>query len=117
MSSVNMQNGDDHTQTVQRTAAEIVAVLGSSLESGLTMADAALRLRKDGPNDIPEKKSHPFIGFALKFWGLSAWMIELIAILSFILGKYVDFWIALALLMVNALLSFFEEHRASGAVA
>lgn len=111
-----MQNGNDHTQTVQRTAAEIITALGSSLESGLTMADAALRLRKDGPNDIPEKKSHPFVGFALKFWGLSAWMIELIAILSFILGKYVDFWIALALLMVNALLSFFEEQRASGAV-
>lgn len=44
-------------------------------------------------------------------------MIELIAILSFILNKRADFIVALALLIVNAVLSFLQEQRASAAVA
>jgi H+-transporting ATPase len=43
-------------------------------------------------------------------------MLELIAILSFALNKPVDFWIAVALLVVNALLSFLQEQRASAAL-
>jgi H+-transporting ATPase len=91
--------------------------LGSNAESGLTSANAAARLRQDGPNNVPEKKSHPFLSFAGKFWGLSAWMIELIAILSFTLNKRADLAVALALLLVNAILSFLQEQRASAAVA
>ena len=44
-------------------------------------------------------------------------MIELIAALSLVLHKLADFWVAVALLLVNALLSFFQEERASAAVA
>src|SRR5690348_13212194 len=44
-------------------------------------------------------------------------MLELIAVLSFVLHKKADFSIALALLVVNALVSFLEEERASAAVA
>lgn len=104
-------------QPAQKTAAATLSSLGSNAESGLAGADAAARLRRDGPNDVPEKRSHPFLSFARKFWGLSAWMIELIAILSFILDKRVDFAVALALLIVNAVLSFLQEQRASAAVA
>ena len=47
---------------------------------------------------------------------LSAWMIELIAVLSFVLHKRADMWVALSLLVANAILSFFQEQRASAAV-
>ena len=43
-------------------------------------------------------------------------MLELIAILSLILGKRTDFWVALSLLLVNAILSFLQEQRAAAAV-
>jgi plasma-membrane proton-efflux P-type ATPase len=56
------------------------------------------------------------VNFARKFWGLSAWMIELIALLSFLLHKYADLVVALGLLLVNAILSFVQEQRASSAV-
>ena len=69
---------------------------------GLSGQEAAARLDREGPNEVPERKSHPFIRFARKFWGLSAWMLELIALLSFVLGKRADLWIALALLVINA---------------
>jgi len=87
------------------------------ITAGLSSTEAKSRLERDGPNEVPEKKSHPFLSFARKFWGLSAWMLELIAVLSFVLGKTADFWIALALLVVNAALSFLQEQRASAAVA
>ncbi len=84
---------------------------------GLTEDEARLRLSRDGPNEVPEAPSHPLLRLAGKFWGLSAWMLELVAALSFFLHKAADFSIALALLVVNASLSFFEEQRASAAVA
>jgi H+-transporting ATPase len=98
-------------------AATTLRDLGSSLERGLPSATATARLAAEGANDVPEEKSHPLLRFARKFWGLSAWMIELIALLSFILHKEADLAVALALLVVNAILSFLEEQKASAAVA
>lgn len=76
-----------------------------------------MRLAKHGPNALPEPKAHPLLDFARKFWSLSAWMIELIALVSLVLHKWADLWIAVALLVVNAVLSYLQEHRASAAVS
>lgn len=100
-----------------RSAVEILSSLNSSQDAGLVGAAAADRLRRDGPNDIARQEIHYVLNFARKFWGLSAWMIELIAVLSFMLHKPSDFAIAIALLVVNAVLSFLQEQRASAAVA
>jgi plasma-membrane proton-efflux P-type ATPase len=98
------------------SAKEALETLGSNRESGLAKADAAARLKKQGPNDVPEKQTHFVLLFAKKFWGLSAWMIELIALLSFVLHKRADGWVAVSLLVANAILGFFQEQRASAAV-
>jgi P-type E1-E2 ATPase len=84
---------------------------------GLTSAQARERLEAEGANEIAEPPRHPVRDFARRFWGLSAWMIELIAALSLLLDKYADFGVALALLVVNAVLGFLQESRASTAVA
>lgn len=90
--------------TVDRNVTETISALGSNREPGLTSAEAKRRLDRDGANEIPPKTHQPLLAFARKFWGLSAWMIELIVILSWALGKYTDFAVALALLVVNAVL-------------
>jgi len=97
-------------------AAEARPAQGTDGAAGLTSAEARLRLEKDGPNQVPEPKRHNVLRFLGKFWGLSAWMIELIALLSLVLHKTTDLIIALLLLMVNAVLSFIQEQRASAAV-
>jgi magnesium-transporting ATPase (P-type) len=74
-------------------------------------------MAREGANEVPEKCVHLAASFARKFWGLSAWMIELIALVSFLLHKYTDLAVALGLLVVNAVLSFLQEQRASAAVA
>jgi magnesium-transporting ATPase (P-type) len=103
--------------TPKRTALEALAAVGSNRQSGLSRVEASSRFERDGANDVPEKRAHPLALFLRKFWGPSAWMLEVIALLSFALHKYTDLGIVLALLIVNAVISFLQEQRASGAVS
>jgi H+-transporting ATPase len=84
--------------------------------AGLTQAEAEARLKQYGYNEILEKKTNPAIRFVKKFWGLTAWMLELIIILSWMLHKYSDLYVVTALLFVNSILSFLQEMRASGVI-
>ena len=79
------------------SAADTLLTLGTNHNTGSGSAFPG------GANEVAEKKSHPFVRLARKFWGLSAWMSP-----SF-LERLRIFWIALALLLVNALLSFLNS--------
>ena len=85
-------------------------------DTGLTRAEVESRRAESGYNEVAEKKKHPLLGFLRKFWGLSAWMLELIMVLSAVLGKYSDVILVGALLVINAVLSFLQERRAAGVV-
>ncbi len=82
--------------------------------AGLTHAEVEIRRKTNGYNEVAEEKDHPILKFLGKFWGLSAWMLELIMILSLVLRNYADLVIVGALLVVNAVLGFWQEHRAAG---
>jgi plasma-membrane proton-efflux P-type ATPase len=84
--------------------------------TGLTRAEVESRLKEHGYNEVAEKKGHPALKFLGKFWGVSAWMLELIMVLSAILGNTSDLVVVSALLVINAVLSFTQEHRAEGVV-
>jgi len=93
-----------------------LAALDVNPETGLTHAEAETRRKAHGYNEVAEEKSHPALMFLGKFWGVSAWMLELIMVLSVILGKYSDLAVVSALLVVNAVLGFIQERRAAGVV-
>jgi len=101
----------DHTK-----AEEVIIALQSNLEHGLESTEVGTRLKKYGYNEVPEKKVNPAATFARKFWGLTAWMLEAIIVLSWILQRYSDLYIVAGLLVFNAILGFAEEQRASDAV-
>jgi plasma-membrane proton-efflux P-type ATPase len=94
----------------------VLAALGVDAQVGLRDVEVDARLRRYGLNEIPERKPHPLREFARKFWGLSAWMLELIMVLSWVLHKYADLVIVSGLLVVNAVVSVVQERRASGVV-
>lgn len=100
----------------RKTTNDLVASLQTDLRSGLTSALAADRLRRLGPNEVPKKKTHPLLLVAKKFWGLTAWMLELIIGLSLVLRKYPDAAIVAVLLVTNAVVSLLEERKAAGEV-
>ncbi|MHB8909814.1 MAG: plasma-membrane proton-efflux P-type ATPase [Syntrophales bacterium] len=95
---------------------DTLAALQVNPEIGLTHAEADIRRKEHGTNEVAEQKGHLFLKFLGKFWGVSAWMLELIMVLSAVLRKYSDLAVVSALLVVNAVLSFAQEHRAAGVV-
>jgi H+-transporting ATPase len=95
---------------------DTLAALKVHPETGLSRADVDGRRKEHGYNEVAERKGHPIARFLGKFWGLSAWMLELIMVLSALLGKHSDLAVVGALLVVNALLSYMQEHRAAGVV-
>lgn len=64
--------------TPVKSATDALRSLGSSREAGLTAVEARVRLEREDTNEVPEKRTHPLARFAGKFWGLPAWMLELI---------------------------------------
>ncbi|MBE0603490.1 MAG: plasma-membrane proton-efflux P-type ATPase [Deltaproteobacteria bacterium] len=95
---------------------DTLAALHVDPGSGLSHAEVDVRRKEHGYNEVIEKKGHPVLMFLGKFWGLSAWMLELIMVLSAVLGKFSDLAVVGALLVVNAVLGFRQEHRAAGVV-
>jgi H+-transporting ATPase len=93
-----------------------LAALHVNPETGLARAEVNTSRQAHGYNEVAEQKKHPVLNFLGKFWGVSAWMLELIMVLSVVLGKYSDLAVVSALLVVNAVLSFMQERRAAGVV-
>lgn len=98
------------------TIAETLEALHVDPQTGLTGAEIHVRRTQHGYNEVPERPGHPILRFLGKFWGVSAWMLEMIIVLSLILGEYSDVVVVSALLMVNAVLGFMQERRAAGVV-
>jgi len=103
---------DFHKMTVE----EVANLLKTNLSLGLTRDEVEYRLKNYGYNEVLERKSHPLISFVKKFWGLTAWMLEAIMILAIILGKYTDLYMVGALLVLNSIIGFVQEQKASKAV-
>jgi H+-transporting ATPase len=82
----------------------------------LTSREAKIRLEKFGPNSIPEKKQ----SFLLKLvkWLISpiTLMLLVAAVLSLIGHEIFDFYLILSLTVLNGVISFWQEAKASGAV-
>jgi H+-transporting ATPase len=85
--------------------------------NGLSQAEAARRLEKYGYNELAEVKVNPLLKFLSYFWGPIPWMIEIAAGLSAVVQHWADFGIILALLIVNAVVGFWEEFQAGNAIA
>lgn len=83
---------------------------------GLTQEEAEKRLEEYGYNEIIEKKVNPLVKFFGYFWGPIPWMIEIAAVLSLAIHHWADFWIILILLLVNAVVGFWHEHKAENAI-
>jgi len=83
---------------------------------GLSLNEVEKNLKQYGYNEVAEKKTNLVLKFLSKFWGTTAWMLELIIILSWFLRKHSDAYIVLGLLLFNAIIGFVQEYNAENAV-
>ena len=98
------------------TALEVLKQLDSNEQQGLSTAEAARRLADYGPNALEEKKTSTWVKAMKGFWGPIPWMIEVAAILSICVGHWVDFAVISFLLVFNAGIDFWNDHKASNAL-
>ncbi|MFN2196771.1 MAG: plasma-membrane proton-efflux P-type ATPase [Anaerolineales bacterium] len=84
---------------------------------GLDASEAKKRLDQYGYNELTEEKTNPLVTFFSYFWGPIPWMIEAAAILSLLVKHWADFFIILTLLIVNAIIGFWEEYQAGNTIA
>ncbi len=95
---------------------ETLRRLHADAERGLATEEVDKRLAEYGFNEIAEREEPLWHRLFRRFWGPIPWMIETAAILSAAVQRWVDFTIVLIMLVVNAGLDFFQEHRALNAL-
>ena len=103
-------------QQAQNLSVDDVLKQQDADRKGLSSAEAENRLSKFGANEIREKHVNPVIQFLRFFWGPIAWMIEVAAVLSFVVRHWADFTIIMVLLVFNAVVGFWQEYQAGNAV-
>ena len=100
----------------KKSASDFLKDLNTSV-NGLSQKEAEDRLSQYGYNELEEKKVNPVLKFLGYFWGPIPWMIEVAAVLSIVVRHWADFVIISILLFANAVVGFWEEHKADNTIA
>ncbi|MCX5639170.1 MAG: HAD-IC family P-type ATPase, partial [Planctomycetota bacterium] len=92
--------------------------LNSDLSSGLTSQEASTRFEKYGPNQLKEAKKYSALSiFFEQFKDFIIWVLIGAAIVSGFLKEWVDALAIIAIVILNAVLGFLQEHRAEKSLA
>ncbi len=96
---------------------QVLSYFAVTPERGLSSAEAQKRLAKYGPNALVEKEKGLAAKILAHFTGPIAYMIEAAALISALIGHWQDFAIISGLLLFNAGLEFWQDRKASSALA
>src|SRR5512132_2426083 len=100
-----------------QSAEELLAQLGSSA-TGLSAQEAAQRLATKGPNKLKEgKRISPLQIFLGQFKSLIIWILIVAGVISGVLGEMVDAIAILAIVVLNAVIGFYQEFNAERSIA
>jgi len=107
------QRKDWHSPEAQ----SILDLLGTNASHGLSERAAHERLKSHGPNLLPEKKRTPaFIRFLKHFNDVLIYVLFAAAAITLALRHYIDTVVILVVTVINALIGFFQEHKAEKAL-
>ncbi|MDO9601884.1 MAG: HAD-IC family P-type ATPase [Rhodocyclaceae bacterium] len=100
------------------TPAAVAATLKVDPAAGLTASDAAARLASHGPNQLAEKPPRPaWLKFLDQFKNFLVIVLLGAAVLAGAVGELKDAIVIAIVVLLNATLGFFQEHRAEAALA
>jgi Mg2+-importing ATPase len=97
--------------------AALSAQLGSAAD-GLSDAEAAARLARDGPNSLSSSRERGALrSFLQQFRSPLSWLLIFAVVVSSFAREWTDAVVIVAILLLGAILGFAHERRASSAVA
>ena len=97
---------------------QVVQALGTHPQRGLEEAEAARRLAEHGPNTLPEAAAQsPWKLFLAQFRSLVIWVLIAAGVVSGLLGEAVDATAILAIVLLNAIIGFYQEYSAEKSIA
>ncbi len=99
------------------SAEEVEKKLRVDPSRGLDAAEAAERLRTDGPNRLPQgKKKGPLMRFLAQFNNILVYVLLTAGFIKLMLSLWLDASIIFAVVILNSLLGFLQEGRAEKAL-
>ena len=106
-----------HKASVLDLTGEPGAHVDSTSEEGLDEAEAEIRLKQFGLNELPDNATPWYVIFLSHFTGLMPGMIVLACLIEYLLKEWPDFYTLMTLLFLNGFVGFWEDMRAGDAVA
>lgn len=98
-------------------AAEVARDLACDPRAGLSAAEAASRLLRDGPNTISAKRGKPWwVRLLLQFHAPLVYILLVAGAITLWLGEYTDSAVILGVVLVNAIIGFVQEQKAIAAI-
>lgn len=98
------------------SGAAVLARLGVSTE-GLSSAEASARLARFGPNRLPRQRGPgPLTRLLLQFHNVLIYVLLAAAVLTALLGEWVDSAVIVAVVLINALVGYAQEGKAERAL-
>lgn len=115
------QTSQNNQQIFQHAHAQesqqVLESLGSSPAEGLSPRDAEQRRRQYGANQLPEAtKEHPIIRFLKHFHDLMIYVLLGSAVMTALLGEWIDTTVILLVVVINAVIGFVQEGRSEAAL-
>ena len=100
-----------------RSSDEVLAHLASSV-TGLSAREATQRLAIDGPNELKEGAPISLLYlFLAQFKSLIIWILIAAAVISGLLGERIDALAILTIVILNAVIGFYQEFKAEKSIA
>lgn len=97
---------------------DVISNFESDPGKGLTTSEASKRLEKYGPNELIEQGAKsPWKILLDQFTETMVVILLIAAIISLVLGEYVDFIAIIVIIILNALIGFRQEYKAEQAMA
>ena len=100
------------------TNEEIITQYKTSIDVGLSEQEVIERQKKYGKNEITQKKGiSPFLIFLEQFNQILIYILVASAIITAILGEFIDASVIFGVVIVNAIIGFTQELKARKAIA
>lgn len=114
MAKTKVVESETHWHSV---AADMTLEKLESSAEGLTQAEANTRLTKFGPNRLPQaSRRNPLVRFLVHFHNILIYVLIASAVITTLLGHWVDTGVILAVVIVNAVIGFIQEGKAEQAM-